>query len=241
MINTISMTCEDIKKDLKKASDPQKALILARFFKTRPGEYGEGDVFIGVKMPDQHQIAKKYIDISLKEAIKLLKSPIHEHRMTSLLILVKKYQKTKNIKEKQEIYKEYIKNKQYINNWDLVDVTTPKIVGDYLYNNPADLGGLRKMLDSNNLWDRRIAVLTTYTFIKNGNFDLILEFAEKSLDDSHDLMHKAVGWMLREMGKIDIEVLRAFLKKHHKTMPRTMLRYAIEKMNANERKKWMAK
>ena len=223
--------------DLQKLANPTKATILSGFFKTSKGQYGEGDKFIGITVPLQREIAKKYYEsASFVDLQKMLESKIHEYRLTSLLILVYKYDKTKNEKLKKEIYNFYLKNLQYINNWDLVDVTTPNIVGDYLLNNPKEKKILYKLVKSKNLWERRVAILATFRFIKEKQFEDTLAISEILLNDTHDLIHKAVGWMLREMGKRDIKPLIKFLNKYAGTMPRTMLRYAIEKFPEEMRK-----
>ncbi len=229
-----------IKKDLEKLANPEKAEILARFFKTGPGEYGEGDVFVGITVPKIRKIAKKYERLAKKDVLKLLKSPIHEYRLTALIIFVLQFEKANN-GEQKEIYDLYLKNTKYINNWDLVDVTTPKIVGAYLLERKNKRGILYKLVESKNLWERRIAVLACFTFIRNNDFIDILKISKLLLNDKHDLIHKSVGWMLREMGKRDIGKLRDFLDIHSKIMPRTMLRYSIEKLNDRERKKYMLK
>ena len=224
----------EIKKELRKLADPEKAKLLQGFFKTGPGEYGEGDVFLGIVMPKQREVVKKYKDASFEDVRALLDSEIHEHRMVGLLILVQKYPK-----DKKRIYDFYMKNRKRINNWDLVDVTTPNIVGDYLLD--KDRRVLYELAKSKNIWERRISVLATFMFIKNNDYDDSLKIAELLLEDKHDLIHKAVGWMLREIGKRDQRVEERFLKKYHKKMPRTMLRYAIERFDERKRKYYMKK
>lgn len=232
------MSLEQIKKDLKIFSSPEKAKKSSRFFKTGPGEYGEADVFIGVTVPEQRQIAKKHLDVSLKDCLKLLSSPIHEYRLTSLLMLVLKYKKASG-PDKKRIFNFYIKNTKLINNWDLVDSSAHKIVGEETLRT-GDSAILYQLADSRLLWDRRIAIVANWIPITRENkFDDILKLSKILLHDEHDLMHKAIGWMLREVGKKDITVLRSFLDKHHKQMPRTMLRYSIEKLKDKERKKYM--
>ena len=218
-----------IKQDLQKLKDPEKAEILSRFFKTGKGEYGEGDIFLGIKVPEQRKIAKNY-NLSLKEIQELLSSNIHEYRLTALFILISKYKKS----DKKQIVNFYLKNTKNINNWDLVDISAPKILGDYLLD--KDKSVLYNLAKSNNLWERRIAILSTFTFIRNNQFEDTLNISEILLNDKHDLIHKAVGWMLREIGKKDQEIEENFLDKHYKNMPRTMLRYAIEKFEENKRK-----
>jgi len=236
------MTYQKITLDLNKLANPTKATILSGFFKTGKGQYGEGDKFLGITVPEQRKIAKKYYkEVSFEDLQKMLESKIHEYRLTALLILVYKYDKTKDKKLKKEIYNFYIKNLQYINNWDLVDVTTPNIVGDYLLNNPKEKKILYKLVKSKNLWERRVAILATFRFIKEKQFEDTLTISKILLNDKHDLIHKAVGWMLREMGKRDIKLLIKFLDKYAATMPRTMLRYAFEKFGEETRKYYLKK
>ena len=228
-----------IKKELKKFSNKNQADILQRFFKTGPGEYGEGDIFLGIKVPEIRKIVRKYYnEISLEETIKLIQSKIHEIRLTGVLILVAKYKKA-NKAEKKKIFNLYLKNYKYINNWDLVDLSAPNIVGNYLLDKNREI--LFTLAKSNNLWKKRISILATFTFIRNNQFDDTLKISKILLQDDHDLIHKAVGWMLREVGKRDQAVEEKFLKKHYKQMPRTMLRYAIEKFPEPLRKSYLAK
>ena len=223
-------------KDLQKVSDLEQAKILQRFFKTGKGEYGEGDIFLGIKVPIQRQVAKNYSGLSLSKIQKLLESKIHEYRLTGLIILEDKYKKAKP-EEKENIFDFYLKNTKNINNWDLVDLSAPKIVGNFLLDKDRKI--LYKLVQSKNLWEKRIAILSTYAFIKNQEFEDTLAISELLLKDSHDLIHKAVGWMLREVGKRNLEAEENFLKYHYKNMPRTMLRYAIEKFEESKRKKYL--
>lgn len=234
--NTVMTYKQDIKDDLSKLASSQKAKILGRFFKTGKGEYGEGDVFLGLSVPQQREIAKKYPHLTLKELQKLLSSKIHEHRLTALFILMMKYKKSTD-SEKREIFDFYLKNTENINNWDLVDLSAPSIVGDYLLANDRSI--LYKLAMSKNLWEKRIAMLSTYAFIRRGQFTDTLKIAEVLLNDKHDLIHKAVGWMLREVGKKDQNAEEKFLQKHYHQMPRTMLRYAIEKFDEEKRKHYL--
>jgi len=206
------------------------------FFKTGKGEYGEGDVFVGLKVPTQRKLAREFSDLTLSDLKRLLNSPIHEERLISLFILIDTYDKG-NEKEKDDIFSFYLKNIKGINNWDLVDLSAPKIVGNYLLDKDQSL--LEKFANSNNLWERRIAILSTQEFIRNGSFDRTLKIAQTLLNDKHDLIHKAVGWMLREIGKRDLKTEEKFLKVYYKRMPRTMLRYAIEKFPEAKRKKYL--
>jgi len=231
-------TSADVKKDLKKLANPKKAKLLQGFFKTGKGEYGDGDIFLGVMMPQQRAVGKKYRGISLSEISKLLKSKIHEHRMVAVVILAERSKKGDE-KERKKNYEFYLKNTKYINNWDLIDVTTPHVVGRYLLDKPK--GVLYKLAKSKSLWERRISIIATSFFIYNNKFDDTLKIAEILLNDDHDLIHKAVGWMLREVGKKDQAVEEKFLKKYHKKMPRTMLRYSIEKFDDKKRKFYMNK
>ncbi len=217
---------QNLKKDLKKLSSPTRAISSLRFFKTGKGQYGEGDKFIGITVPDIRKVSKQYLDLSLEDVLSLLHSPIHEERLCALLILVSQYQKGDNKKQKQ-IFDLYLKNYKYINNWDLIDLTAPRIVGAYLFDKPKDI--LYKLAKSKNLWQRRVAILATFQFIYYGQSQDTLKISKILLHDEHDLIQKAVGWMLREVGKrVDEKILLDFLKDNYKIMPRTMLRYAIE-------------
>jgi 3-methyladenine DNA glycosylase AlkD len=230
------MGLTELKKELLEVADKEQAVNLQRFFKTGKGEYGEGDIFYGIKVPVQRTIAKKHRDISLPELQKLLNSPVHEERLVSLFILVDQYTKGDD-KTKENIYKFYLKNTKKINNWDLVDLSAPKIVGAHLLNNEKEI--LFKLAKSSNLWEKRISILSTMFFIKNLQFETTFSLAEILLNDKHDLIHKAVGWMLREVGNKNINEEEKFLKKHYKKMPRTMLRYAIEKFPEVKRKAYL--
>lgn len=222
-----------LRKEIKKNVNPQKAKLLQRFFKTGKGQYGEGDIFLGLMVPMQREIVKKYHDLSLADIQKLLNSKIHEERLIALLILVSQF-KRGDTREQKIIFNFYLKNAKNINNWDLVDLTAPNIVGQFLMDKNRKI--LYKLAKSDNLWEKRIVILATFTFIKYGQFKDALRVAEILLQDKHDLIHKAVGWMLREIGKRDLATEEVFLKKHHKRMPRTMLRYAIEKFPEKKRK-----
>lgn len=233
------MSVHAIRKELGKLGDPEQAKNLQRFFKTGKGEYGEGDVFLGIKVGPQRSVARKYSEtLSISDAEKLLKSKIHEHRLVALLVLIEKYKKADE-KGKKEIYEFYLKNTNRINNWDLVDLSAANIVGDYLIDKNKDV--LYKLAKSENLWERRIAIISTHAFIMENMFDDTLKLSELLLDDKHDLIHKAVGWMLREVGKRDQRAEERFLKKHCRKMPRTMLRYAIERFPERKRKSYMKK
>ena len=236
-----------LKKELKELSNLKQAKILQRFFKTGKGKYGEGDIFWGIKVPTQRKVAAKFQNLSLKDIEKLLGSKIHEHRMIALFILIKKYEKGGE-HEKKIIFNFYLKNIKNINNWDLVDLSAPKIVGDYLMekiNEDNDVLKedddtyrclLYKLAKSNNLWKKRVAIISTWTFIRNNEFNETLKISKILITDKHDLIHKAVGWMLREVGKKDQKIEEKFLKKYYLKMPRTMLRYAIERFDEKKRK-----
>ncbi|MBT3582548.1 DNA alkylation repair protein [Candidatus Woesearchaeota archaeon] len=225
---------EKLKQDVQELANPERAEHSKRYFKTGPGQYGEGDVFLGLTMPQQREIAKKYKDLQLEQVQELLESGIHTYRMIALVILTLQY---KNNNE--EIFNFYLKNTKYINNWDLVDVTTHKIVGEYLLDKPRDI--LYKLAKSPDLWEKRISIISTFAFIRRGQLDDAINIAEILLHDKHDLIHKAVGWMLREVGKKDKQTLTNFLDKYSKVMPRTMLRYSIERFTPEERQFYMKK
>lgn len=223
-----------IEKELKKRRDAEKANTLCRFFKTGKGDYGEGDAFLGIKVPDQRMIVKKNLNASYLELQELLNSKFHECRLTALLILVQKFDF-----EEEKVFKFYLKNLKNINNWDLVDLSCPKIIGKYLYNKDRAL--LYKLASSNNLWDKRIAIVSTHFFIKNNDFEDTLKISKILLSDKHDLIHKAIGWMLREVGKKDEKVLIDFLESEYYNIPRTALRYAIERLSEEKRKYFLNK
>lgn len=222
--------------EAKKYKSKAKAPILQRFFKTNKGEYGEGDIFWGLTVPQSRAIAKKYKDLTLAEIKKLLTSPIHEIRLIALLILVEQFTSGDVLKQRA-VTDFYLKNTKFINNWDLVDLSASKILGTWLTDKDAAI--LYKLIKSNNLWERRIAIVATYAFIKADNFKHTLSLAEKLLNDKHDLMHKAAGWMLRETGKRSINDLKSFLKNYARRMPRTMLRYAIERFPEKTRQQYL--
>ncbi len=225
-----------IQKEIAALASAERAEVSRRFFKTGPGQYGEGDVFIGITVPQCRKIAQKYYrEISLEELAKLLSSAIHEERLVALKILVMKYEKTKDPAEKTRLKDFYLDHLSSVNNWDLVDGSAPYILGNFLINQDRSI--LFRLADSKNLWERRIAIISTFAFIRESDFADTLKLSEKLLKDTHNLMHKAVGWMLREVGKKDEQVLRRFLEKNSKQMPRTALRYAIERLPESERLK----
>ena len=232
----LAIPMKAIQKELQKFASPKKARILQRFFKTGPGEYGEGDLFIGVQVPQVREVAKKFQDASLPEVLRLLKSPIHEERLTALFILVLQFAKLDK-KTQHCIYKAYLQHTRYINNWDLVDLSADKIVGSFLAGKPKNI--LYRLARSTSLWERRIAILSTFHFIKRNEFGETLKIARMLLGDKEDLIHKAAGWMLREVGKRDQACEERFLRKHHQQMPRTMLRYAIERFSPQKRKDYL--
>lgn len=222
-----------LRADLKKLANPAKAKILARFFKTGPGEYGEGDIFLGITVPDSRKLVRQYWHLPLSDITELLKSPIHEERLIALLILVAQFPQSPKL-----IYDTYLKSTKFINNWDLVDLSAPKIVGDYLLSKPNAI--LFKLAKSKNLWERRIAILSTFAFIYQGNPQPTLRISGLLLGDKEDLIHKAVGWMLREVGKrISQQTLTDFLNLNYRRMPRTMLRYAIERFPEPLRRQYL--
>jgi len=228
----------EIKSDLDRLSNPEKAAVLQRFFKTGKGDYGEGDIFLGISVPEQRKLSKKYADANLETLRRLLSSKIHEHRLTALLILVIKFSKADE-SGKRNIYEFYLKNTRHINNWDLVDLSSVKIVGAFLHD--KDRSRLYELAGSENIWERRISIIATFHFIRNNQFNNTLILAKLLLNDRHDLIHKATGWMLREVGKRDQQIEENFLKKHFKIMPRTMLRYAIEKFDEKKRAFYLSK
>lgn len=221
-----------LQKDIKGLAKKERAKTNEWFFKTGPGQYGEGDQFIGLTMPECRKLAKKYKALSLMEVEQLLESPIHEERTLGLLLLVLKYKD-----HKEEIAQFYLAHLKGVNNWDLVDGSAPYILGDYFLHRDKSL--LYEFAKSDDLWLKRIAMLSTFGFIKKGEYKDALAIGEILLNDTHDLIHKAVGWMLREIGKKNLEVEEDFLKKHYKSMPRTMLRYAIEKFEEKKRQAYL--
>lgn len=254
---------KELESNIKEASNSSKAKILQRFFKTGKGEYGDGDVFLGITVPEQRKIVKEFKTLNIQDIQELLDSTIHEKRLIGLLILIEQYKiarKENNEKIRKEFFEFYLKNakESKINNWDLVDLSAPNIVGDYLLNKEPDV--LYRLSKSDNLWEKRIAIISTFAFIRNNEFNHTLKISEFLLSDPHDLIHKAVGWMLREIGKRNINVLEDFLIKNYrepegfsfqsnvkdksnislyKKMPRTMLRYAIEKFPEEKRSMYL--
>jgi 3-methyladenine DNA glycosylase AlkD len=230
------MCLKKLKSTLQKLANPAQAKILSRFFKTGKGEYGEGDEFLGIKVPISRKIAKQFYALSLDEIQELINSKIHEERLIALFILTEQFRKSDEAK-KRSIFQFYLKNTKRVNNWDLVDLSAERIIGAYLFN--KDKKVLFKLAKSDNLWERRIAMMSTFHFIKIGRYDTTLALADMLLKDEHDLIHKAVGWMLREIGNRDLKVEEDYLKKHYKIIPRTMLRYAIEKFPEKKRQAYL--
>jgi 3-methyladenine DNA glycosylase AlkD len=228
-----SKSLGSLRRELKRLADPAKAKILSGFFKTGPGQYGEGDVFYGIPVPLSREISRRYEDLPLRDIERLLHSRVHEERVQAVLLLVKRYKK-----DPAAVFKMYLKNLKWINNWDLVDGSAEHIVGAWLKDRDRDL--LYRLAKSRHLWTRRVAMLSCFHYIKLGQTKDALALAELLLKDEHDLMHKAVGWMLRELGKrVSEKKLRDFLKKNAARMPRTALRYAIEKFPEGERRRWL--
>lgn len=230
------MTHRDVVKEIKNNSSKEKAEKSKRFFKTEKGQYGFGDVFAGLTVPEINKIAKKYRELSLMDVNDLLNSKIHEVRYVGLNILVLKYEKTNEI-ERKKIVDLYLKNTKNINNWDLVDTSASYILGEYLLDKKRDI--LYKFSKSKSMWERRIAIISTHTFIKQKQFQDTLRISRELFADKEDLIHKAVGWMLREVGRKDEKILKNFLKQNIKEIPRTTLRYAIERFNQIERKSFL--
>ncbi len=220
------MMVNEIKKRLRKLGDKERAAVSQRFFKTGPGEYGEGDIFAGITVPELRKLARQYRHMTLNDTTELLQSPIHEERLLALLILIHKFS-TGAAPLKKQIFDLYLNNTRYINNWDLVDVSAQYIVGAYLVQKTKKV--LYRLAKSEDFWERRIAIMSTFHFIRQNDFSETLKITRVLIADREDLIHKAVGWMLREIGKRDMQTEEEFLLKYYKQMPRTMLRYAIEK------------
>ncbi len=229
---------EQVKAELEKISDPDHAQKLQGFFKTSPGEYGEGDIFLGIRVPDQRKIAKKFRDMPLSDVLDLLQSKIHEHRLTALFILTDQFKKSDE-NMRQKIVDLYLKNTAHINNWDLVDSSAHKILGEWLVD--KDRGLLYILAESDNLWERRISIISTFAFISREDLVDALALVKVLINDEHDLIHKATGWALREIGKKDESMLEEFLLEHYENMPRTMLRYSIERLPEERRRFFLSK
>lgn len=234
------MRAKQVITDLKAFASVGKAAELQRFFKTGPGDYAEGDIFIGVVVPQTRKIAARYKELSLTEIAKLTNSDIHEVRLCGLVILTNQFKRSRVVSEKKRLFNFYLKELKAgnLDNWDLVDVTAPTL-GEYLLEIEDPMSILNRLAKSKSLWERRVSVVFTFAFLRAGDLEPTYEMAERHLGDKHDLMHKAVGWLLREMGKRDPSLLRAFLQEHCNEMPRTALRYSIEKFSESERRKWL--
>ena len=230
------MTAKEISKRLKKLENREQAAISRKFFKTGPGEYGEGDIFIGIRVPVLRKLVEDYFELPIKEIQSLLKSPVHEERLLALLLMVRKASgRSDDIKK--SIYELYLKNTRFVNNWDLVDASAEHVVGAYLRDKNKSV--LYRLAESEDLWERRIAIMSTFHYVKHHEFSKTLRISKILLFDRHDLIHKATGWMLREIGKRDLQTEENFLKTHYKKMPRTMLRYAIEKFPESKRQRYL--
>jgi 3-methyladenine DNA glycosylase AlkD len=230
------MKARDVQKRLKNLGNPEHAAVSQRFFKTGPGQYGEGDIFIGIRVPVLRKLAGECRDLPVSEIEILLRSPIHEERLLAVLLFVRIF-KTGPDDVKKDIYDRYLKSTEFINNWDLVDVSAEHIVGAYLMDKSRR--PLYRLAKSKKLWERRIAIMATFHFVKRREFAETLKISSMLLADRHDLIHKATGWMLREIGKRDLRTEETFLKEHYKNMPRTMLRYAIEKFPEGKRQRYL--
>ena len=236
------MTFPELKATLRAIASPRRAAVTRSFFKTGPGEYSEGDQFLGIRIPDLRALVKKADAVTLRQILTLLRSEWHEERLMALLLMERRFERASNDNSKdaarEEIVTAYLANTRWVNNWDLVDASAPSILGAWLLTRKRSLLG--ELVRSENFWERRIAIVSTLTLIRSGEFRDTLRLTEKLLKDPEDLMHKACGWMLREVGKRDREVLVSFLERHAHKMPRTMLRYAIEHFSQRERRLWLA-
>lgn len=229
-------TLKNLQKELQELADPERAAKQQRYFKASPGEYGEGDKFLGIRVPLLRRLADSYSNLSVEEMLKLLRSPWHEERFVALILLVNAHAQAETDKQKQ-IYNAYLNNTHYINNWDLVDCSAEHIVGPH--QNTGQPGNLKQLASSDLVWERRIAIMSTFYFIKRDEFKPTLHISDFLLHDSHDLIHKAVGWMLREVGNRDQRIEENFLRSRYKVMPRTMLRYAIEQFPEPLRQRYL--
>lgn len=227
---------KDLERELMETADPDRAKVLAWFFKTGKGQYAEGDRFLGLTVPKMRRIALQYRDLTLKDLARLLASPLHEYRSAAIEILVAQFEKADQV-QREQIVEFYLQQTSRINNWDLVDASAPYILGEYLSNRPTDI--LDQLVRSDNLWERRIAIVATFAFIKKRDLRPTFRIAERLLDDRHDLIHKATGWALREAGKFDQPALVRFLRKHYARLPRTTLRYAIERFPPAQRERML--
>jgi len=230
----------ELRCELRESAEPERIPELQGFFKTGPGGYGDGDIFLGVRVPAVRVVVRRHAGLNLEDVTKLLRSPVHEERLAALVIFVRRYGRADE-QERQRIYDLYLGNTAHVNGWDLVDVSAPHIVGAHLLDRRgAERRVLDRLASSPSVWERRIAIMATFAFVRAGDCDETLRLARALLDDEHDLIHKAVGWMLREVGKRDEELLVGFLQQHAGDMPRTMLRYAVERLDAPLRADLMA-
>ena len=226
----------DIEQRLRSLASREKAAVLRSFFKTGPGQYGEGDIFLGISVPQLRKLARECANTTLNDSTKLLRSPVHEQRLLALFLLIQSFSGGDHYRQ-EKIFKLYLKHRRYVNNWDLVDLSAPHIVGKYLYDKPRDV--LYRLARSRSLWERRISVISTLYFIRQNRFSDTLRVSRILLQDEHDLIQKAVGWMLREIGKRNLEAEKGFLDAHYRKMPRTMLRYAIERFPKTMRMRYL--
>jgi 3-methyladenine DNA glycosylase AlkD len=236
-VKSKQLTLAGLRAELHALGSPERALNSLRFFKTGPGQYGEGDKFLGLTVPEMRGLARKYRELADDDAVALLASSWHEHRLVGLILLVQSYERADQMR-RNRIHRAYLANTRRINNWDLVDCSAAQIVGSHLDHDRIAL--LERLARSKDLWERRIAIVSTFAFIRRDEFQPTLTIAAMLIGDSHDLIHKAVGWMLREVGKRDRGVLDGFLKTRYREMPRTMLRYAIERHPEQIRKRYLA-
>lgn len=227
---------EDVRRALEALADPAVAAHSARFFRSGPGGYGEGDRFLGIRVPQLRALARTHRALPLADALEHLRSPWHEERLLALLVLVEQHRRG-DAEARERLHRVYLEHARFVNNWDLVDTSAPQLVGAQL--EPGDLAPLERLAASTSVWERRIAVLATFDWIKRGVFPPTLRLADRLLEDPHDLIHKAVGWMLREVGKRDPARLEAFLADRYRRMPRTMLRYAIERLPEGRRRAYL--
>jgi 3-methyladenine DNA glycosylase AlkD len=232
----ISNSLTHVQKRVRKLGHPERAAVSLRYFKTGAGQYGQGDIFVGLSVPQIRELAREFSGLRLAEIQTLLKSPVHEERLLALLLLIRAYRQG-SAEDRNKIFHLYLKNTKYINNWDLVDASAERILGPHLDGQPKLI--LYDLAGSGNLWERRIAIMASFHFIKQGEFCDTLRLVRMLLGDNEDLIHKAAGWMLREVGKRNLQAEEKFLKKYYQAMPRTMLRYAIERFPAERRKEYL--
>ncbi len=229
------LTAAAVRRDCSALRNPERARFLQGFFRSGPGEYAEGDRLLGLTVPDSRKIARAYRGLALDEIENLIQSPFHEHRLIALLILVDRHRRG-TIEEKVELHRFYLDHREGVNNWDLVDTSAATLVGEHISDDPRLLDGLAA---SPNVWERRIAIVSTFAELRAGRTKLTFRIAAQLLDDKHDLIHKAVGWLLREAGKRAQDEMLVFLRKHYNRLPRTTLRYAIERLDPVDRKAWL--